>query len=232
MHGTLESLFTEHRKPVLDARAANRWLGHIALGLLVFTLFAFGLKVIATPEVMARYTPIVITHAASMLAWLGLLASQAYLVARGTFGLHRWLGRLSVSLVAVMTVSGAIISINIGAELGRPEVTIVNLFAFVTFLPLYLAALWFASKRRVHEHRLAMLIATLAFMTPAYARVVQVLGLADPVAIAVDVALTGLIAAGYDWAASGRLTKALVTMLGFSYALLSVMIGVLVVWFV
>jgi hypothetical protein len=231
MHGTLDYFFAAHRPPRLDARAANLWLGHIASGLLVFCIAAFALKAVATPQVQARYSPLVVTHALAMLAWFALLAGQAYLIANARFSLHRRLGAASALLVAVMSVSGAIISVNIGVELGRPEVTIVNLAAFVTFLPLYGAALWFAARRRMHEHRLAMLIASLAFMTPAYARVVQVLGLWDPVAIAAQVALTGLIACAYDWAASGRLTGALVGMLGFSYALLGVMIAVLAIWF-
>lgn len=232
MKAWLDYFFAEGRAPALGQREAHLWLGHIAGGLLIFSIFAFGLKAIADPQVQARYTPIVVVHAAAMLAWFALLATQAYLVASSRYGIHRRLGAVSLALVAVMSVTGGIISVNIGRELSRPEVTIVNLAAFVTFLPLYALALWFASKRRIHEHRLAMLIGTLAFMTPAYARIVQVVGLWDPVAIAVDVALTGLIAAGYDWAASGRLTRALIAMLGFSYALLFVMIAVLAIWFV
>ncbi|MGB3472905.1 MAG: hypothetical protein WBA51_18970 [Erythrobacter sp.] len=232
MHGKLDYFFATHRTPMLDGRAANVWLGHIALGLLVFTVFAFGLKAVTTPAVHARYTPIVVIHALSMIAWLMLLMTQAYLIGRGSLGLHRRLGQASITLVAVMSISGGIISVNIGEELGRPEVTVVNLFAFFTFLPLYAAALYFARRRDIQTHRLAMLIGTLAFMTPAYARVVQVLGLPDPVAIAVDVALTGAIAVGYDWAASGRITKALIWMLGFSYGLLAAMIAILVIWFI
>lgn len=234
MRATIQSLFTAGRAPMLRGQDANRWLGHIALGLLVFTLFAFGLKAIAHPQVQARYTALVITHALSMIAWLALLAGQAYLIARGSptmRSVHRRLGQASFALVAVMSISGGIISFNIGAELGRPEVTVVNLFAFITFLPLYGAALVFARRRAIHAHRLAMLIGTLAFMTPAYARVVQVLGLPDPLAIAVQVPITGAIALAYDWAVSGRITAPLMGMLGFSYALVAVMAGVLVVLF-
>ena len=70
----------------------------------------------------------------------------------------------------------------------------VNLGAFATFVPLYFAALHFARARDIAAHRQAMLIATLALMTPAYARVVQVLGLPDPVAIAVQPPITIAIA--------------------------------------
>ncbi len=231
MHANLDHPSARAQAPLPGARGANRWLGHIAITLLAFAIFAFTLKAVATPEVQARYSPIVIVHAGAMLAWFALLAAQAYLIAGRRFAIHRRLGVASISLVAVMTLTGAIISFNIGAELGRPEVTIVNLAAFAVFLPLYLAALRFAAKRRVHEHRLAMLIASLALMTPAYARVVQVLGLWDPLAIALDFALTGLIAAAYDLAVSGRFTRALVWMLGFGYAVRGAMIAVLAVWF-
>jgi hypothetical protein len=206
-------------------------MGKIALGLLGFTLFAFALKAIAHPQVQARYTPIVVFHAVSMIAWLGLLASQAFAAARFKLAAHRATGRASIALVGAMLVSGAVISWRIGQELGRPEVTVVNLAAFVTFIPLYFAALHFARQRDIAAHRQAMLIATLALMTPAYARVVQVLGLPDPVAIAVQVPITVLVSAGYDWVLHGRVTKPVLAMLGFSVGLVVVMSAVLAALF-
>ncbi len=206
-------------------------MGRIALGLLAFTLFAFTLKAIAHPQVQARYTPIVVFHAVSIVLWLGLLASQSFLAARFRLAAHRATGRASIALVGAMLVSGAAISWRIGLELGRPEVTVVNLAAFATFIPLYFAALHFARARDIAAHRQAMLIATLALMTPAYARVVQVLGLPDPVAIAVQPPITILIACGYDWAVHGRITRPVLAMLGFSAALVVVMSAVLAVLF-
>ena len=206
-------------------------MGNIALGLLGFTLFAFALKAIAHPEVQARYTPIVMFHALSMIAWLTLLATQAFAAARFKLAAHRATGRASIALVGAMLVSGAVISWRIGLELGRPEVTVVNLAAFATFIPLYFAALHFARRRDIAAHRQAMLIATLALMTPAYARVVQVLGLPDPVAIAMQVPITVLVSAGYDWVLHGRVTRPTLAMLGFSVGLVVVMVGVLAVWF-
>jgi hypothetical protein len=202
---------------------ANLLMGRIALGLLGFTLCAFALKAAAHPEVHARYTPLVVFHAVSMIAWLGLLASQSLLAARFRLAAHRATGRASIALVAAMLVSGGVISWRIGLELGRPEVTVVNLAAFMTFVPLYFLSLHYARARDIAAHRQAMLIATLALMTPAYARVVQVLGLPDPVAIAVQVPITVLISAGYDWALHGRVTKPVLAMLGFSVGLVAVM---------
>ncbi|TAD85123.1 MAG: hypothetical protein EAY70_00830 [Sphingomonadales bacterium] len=206
-------------------------MGNIALGLLGFTLFAFALKAIAHPEVQARYTPIVVFHAVSMIAWLTLLATQAFAAARFKLAAHRAAGRASMALVGAMLVSGSVISWRIGLELGRPEVTVVNLAAFATFIPLYFLALHYARRRDIAAHRQAMLIATLALMTPAYARVVQVLGLPDPVAIGVQVPITILIACGYDWVLHGRVTKPTLSMLGFSIGLVTVMCGVLAVLF-
>jgi len=212
-------------------RQSNLLLSRIAQALLGFTLLAFAAKAIADPAVQARYTPIVVLHAASMVAWLGLLASQAWLAAEHRLDLHRAFGRASMALVGAMAVSGAIISVNIGLELGRPEVTVVNLAAFVTFLPLYFTALFFARRRDMHAHRQAMLIGTLALMTPAYARVVQVAGLPDPVAIAAQVPITLAIALGYEWKVLGRVSKPVAGMLGFSLGVVAVMVGVLAVWF-
>jgi len=206
-------------------------MGNIALALLGFTLFAFGLKAIVHPEVQARYTPIVVFHAVSMIAWLTLLATQSFLAAHFKLAAHRATGRASIALVGAMLVSGGVISWRIGEELGRPEVTVVNLAAFATFIPLYFAALHFARRRDIAAHRQAMLIATLALMTPAYARMVQVLGLPDPVAIAVQVPITVLVSAGYDWVLHGRVTRPVLMMLGFSVGLVVVMSAVLAALF-
>jgi hypothetical protein len=218
------------RAPESHTRA-NLLMGRIALGLLGFTLFAFALKAIAHPQVQARYTPIVVFHAGSMIAWLILLASQSFLAAKYRLAAHRATGRASIALVGAMLVSGGVISWRIGQELGRPEVTVVNLAAFATFIPLYFLAIHFARRRDIAAHRQAMLIATLALMTPAYARVVQVLGLPDPVAIAVQVPITVVVSAGYDWVLHGRVTRPVLAMLGFSVGLVVVMSAVLAVLF-
>lgn len=218
------------RAPESHVRA-NLLMGNIALGLLGFTLFAFAAKAVAHPAVQARYTPLVVFHAVSMIAWLGLLASQSTLAARFKLAAHRATGRASIALVGAMLVSGSAISWRIGQELGRPEVTVVNLAAFVTFIPLYFTAIHFARRRDIAAHRQAMLIATLALMTPAYARVVQVLGLPDPVAIGVQVPITVLVSAGYDWVLHGRVTRPVLAMLGFSVGVVVVMSAVLAALF-
>jgi hypothetical protein len=233
-----EWLFDATRAASMSARQANRLLGRIAVALVVFTIAAFALKVIVQPERAARYTPLVVFHAGAMLAWMSLLGTQAYLAASGArtgegrMGLHRKLGNASITLVAAMLVSGAIISVNIGRELGRPEVTVVNIAAFVTFIPLYFAALHFARTRRMHEHRMSMLIGTLAFMTPVYARVTDVLGLPPQVSIGLQPPLTLAISSGYEWAVLGRFTRSSAAMLTYSIAVVMVMVGVLLVWFV
>lgn len=218
------------RAPESHVRA-NLLMGRIAAALLGFTLIAFALKAIIHPHVQARYTPLVVFHAATMLGWLSLLASQSLLAARFKLAAHRVMGRASVVLVAAMLASGGMISQAIGEELGRPEVTVVNLAAFVTFVPLYALGVRYARQRDLKAHRQAMLIATLALMTPAYARVVQVLGLPDPVAIGVQVPITIAIAAGYDWVLHGRVTRATLAMLGYSVAVVAVMVAVLAVCF-
>ncbi|MEL6737504.1 MAG: hypothetical protein AAFO28_01130 [Pseudomonadota bacterium] len=122
-----DHLFDTSRPAPMNAAQANRLLGHIAVALVVFTVTAFALKAVFIPSVQARYTPLVVFHAGTMLAWMSMLGSQAYLASTGRMNLHRRFGTTSLGLVAAMTVSGAIISINIGQELGRPEVTVVNL---------------------------------------------------------------------------------------------------------
>lgn len=212
-------------------RRANLLMSRIALALLVFTIIAFGMKAYFHPEVRVRYIPIVILHAGVMLTWLALLVIQPLLIVTKRIKWHRTLGAISLGLVGAMVASGAIIAVNIGRELGRPEVTVVNIAAFVTFLPLYFLAVNYARSKRVHEHRQAMLIATLALMTPAYARVVQVMELPDPVAIGVQVPITVVIACAYDWVVKGHITREVMWMLAFSVAVIFVMVAVLAIWF-
>ena len=108
----------------------------------------------------------------------------------------------------------------------------VNIAAFVTFIPLYFAAIHFARRNRMHAHRQAMLIGTLAFMTPVYARVTDVLGLPPQIAIGLQPPLTIAIALAYDWAALGRISREACAMLAFSVAVVLAMVGVLLVWFI
>ncbi|MEL6237707.1 MAG: hypothetical protein AAFQ90_03840 [Pseudomonadota bacterium] len=227
-----KALFDPSRPAPMSSHEANRLLGHIAVALVVFTVVAFGMKAVFIPSVQARYTPLVVFHAGAMLAWMSLLASQAYLASAGRLSLHKRFGAASLGLVAAMTVSGIIISVNLGQELGRTEVTVVNIAAFVTFIPLYFAAIHFARRRQMHAHRMAMLIGTLAFMTPVYARVTDVLGQPPQIAIGLQPPLTLAIAIGYDWAVQGRITRAALAMLGYSLAVIAVMVAVLLVWFV
>lgn len=228
----VRSAFDETRRAPMTARQANLLLSRIAFALVVFTIAAFALKVIVHPERAARYTVLVVFHAGAMLAWMIMLGSQAYLASAGRLNLHKRFGTVSLGLVAAMTISGAIISVNIGRELGRPEVTVVNIAAFVTFIPLYFAAIHFARRRNMHAHRMAMLIGTLAFMTPVYARVTDAIGLPPQVAIGLQPPLTIAIALGYEWAALGRVSRTGVAMLGFSLAVVAAMAGVLLIWFV
>lgn len=226
-----ESLDCRHMIAKIDNTCANRLMGRIALALLSFTIAAFVVKVSVHLEVQARYTPIVVFHAASMLAWLGLLVTQSFLAANEEIRVHRAIGRTSPFLVFAMLVSGVVISLNIGEELGRNEVTVVNIASFVTFVPLYGAAIWFAKRRHIHAHRQAMLIGTLALMTPAYARIVQVAGLPDPLAIVVQLPIAIAIACWLDWKVMGQITKPTLSMLGFSIAVIAAMAAVLVAFF-
>lgn len=214
-----------------DQIAANIRLRRIGNGLLLFSVVAFGAKSLFYPETLARFTPVVIFHAVVMLAWFALFANQASLAAWKRFSLHKSLGKVSAALVIAMVVSGVIISWNIGQELGRFEVTIVNVAAFVTFVPLYIAGIHFARQGNLHAHRQAMLIGTLALMTPAYARVVQVLGLPDPIAIGVQLPITILMALSFEWLTMRRLTPEVKVMLAYSVGVIAIMVAVLAVFF-
>jgi hypothetical protein len=196
---------------------------------LVFALVAFGGF---TPSYVAppagQFPPIVHLHAVLFFAWTILLIAQARL-AQSSLQTHRALGLAGISLATAMVftalaviVRGLGASVEAGTEAGSRTLSIVPVFAITSFAVFF--ALAVANVRRPESHKRFVVLATVALLPAAMARVLfrlfappdaALLGMAAPVAdvstmlnlIIVPALLADalLIAAiVYDWRTRGR----------------------------
>lgn len=212
----------------IDHQNANALLAKLALIILFVAVGAFALKAAIHTERLARYTPLVILHGATMTAWFTLFASQAHLAAKGTLAKHRAWGRWSWLVVVAMVVSGMTVSWNLSQEAERYDVLIGNTGIFLRFLPLYVAAIIYARAHKHAEHRQAMLIGSLALMGPAYGRVTDVLGLSNFFVIPFDVVITFAAAIWLDYTSHGRVAASTWWMLSYNLAALAAMVVIVV----
>lgn len=192
----------------------------MALGLLVFSVLAFGIKVIFDPERLVRYTPIVIVHGIVMLAWLGLFALQARLAVKGSLKGHKANGTASLLLVAVMLPLGLHLSWQLGQETGRMVVFAGNAINFLQFVPLYLASIIAASRQRFEIHKRLMLVASIALTGPAISRVVEVTDLPMPVTILIFLLAIIALPLAYDIKVRRRPHKA--SVIAICYVVLTI----------
>ncbi|MEO0419980.1 MAG: hypothetical protein AAF249_14035 [Pseudomonadota bacterium] len=204
----------------IDHHAGNALLFKLAIAIFIFSFAAFALNVIVDPDKLARYTPLVSVHGAIMMGWMALLASQARLAMTGKLSSHRAFGRWSPLLVVTMVTTGMTVSWNLSQEIGRYGVLVGNIGVFLTFLPLYIAAIVFARRHKPAEHRQAMLLATLSVLAPAYSRVTGALDLPLSAAMAMQVIATVGLSIWLDRASRGAVAKSTWWMLGFYFGMM------------
>ncbi len=165
-----------HEDRVVVRRAVDRrFQTWVAIGacVIVFAGFArtYYLKtVFGTPELpLLRHV-----HGLVMTLWFVLYVVQARLVAIRRVDLHRRLGvagALLAGLVVVLGTTTAIDAARRGSSPGPPPLVFLSipLFDMVVFGGLVGAALWF--RRRPDIHRRLMLLASVAILTAAIARI-------------------------------------------------------------
>jgi hypothetical protein len=161
--------------PIVRAGGERRvytWAAVIAL-LFMFAGFAptFYLKgVYGAPEL----SELKLMHGIVMTAWFTLFLVQARLVATGRISMHRQLGMAGLVvalLVVTMGVTTALASARAGfAPLGLSPLVflVMPLGEMVVFAGIFTAAI--AMRKRAAHHKRLMLVATLAMLTPAMAR--------------------------------------------------------------
>jgi hypothetical protein len=173
--------------------------------------------------------PVLHIHGLLFTAWPLFFLTQAWLAAQGRFRQHRALGVAGGVLALTMVITGVWVtgySINAQSALGYPEQA--RIFSIASFSKLVFfavcVAIALAYVRRPGIHKRMMVLATVALMQTALARIFFVLfapdgspqrpGLGEPPSLLVSVptsVVTDLILVAialYDWRAHGRLHPA------------------------
>ncbi len=172
-------------------RVRSRWREHrfftlmaVAAALTVFVGFA-PTYYLAGLTGARPVSPLVHVHALAYTCWVLLFVAQSSLVAAGRVDLHRRLGLAAAVLVPAMLVAGSLTAIDaarrgVTAPGGPPAVDFlsVTIGTLVVFAVLVGAGL--ANRRRPDTHRRLMLLATIALLTPAIARLRYYTGYSGP----------------------------------------------------
>jgi hypothetical protein len=146
-------------------------------------------------------------HGWSFFLFYLLFPLQALLIGRRKHTLHKILGRLSIVLVIVMTLTGILVltvRVEEAMRLGEPQVWLLygplflsNLVLFVAF---YAAAIWTVMKRRLEAHKRLIVVASAIGVGAGFARLTMVLSGGHPL-----------------WIPTGTLGCGLFIMIGIAY---------------
>jgi uncharacterized membrane protein YozB (DUF420 family) len=186
----------------------RRFFTGMALVCLLVVLVGFAPTYYLSPLLGTRPLSLLVhLHGAVFTLWTLLFLSQASLVAARRTDIHRRLGVAGGALAVIMLVVGYLTAIEAArhgvAPRGRPplEFLSVPLGTLLVFVILVGAGL--GNRRRSEIHKRWMLLASIALLPPAFARMLFIGSGGPPVAIG---GTTLLVAACmiYDRAAHGR----------------------------
>lgn len=155
--------------------AALSFWQKMAIGLSLFIVFAFGQFALRGFVDVGKAPPIMHVHGLVMLAWLGLLVTQALLAGRGDLSIHRRLGWASAAMVPLMVASmSALCFTALRLQIQPPFFTPAYFLATVhvgAALFALLVVLAITHRRQPDWHRRLMLGSTILLTDPALGRV-------------------------------------------------------------
>jgi hypothetical protein len=184
-------------------RPASDRVFFVRMGLLLLALIllGFGGRALTRGEETPPEASVLLPHIACIGAWYLLFVVQAWLIGQRRRGLHRMLGYASLPLsAALLWTSVLVMAANYRLKGDAPLVffNVLNLSQF--------AAMYGVAVLRVRDtalHKRLMLYASVAMMPPALVRIIQALGLPEPVTVLL---IVGLWVPGFrhDLATRGR----------------------------
>lgn len=170
--------------PAPGSRASTRgfYVG-MSLACAVIAVVGFSQRYFAPLAAGTFEAPAIVhVHAVITFGWVAFLMLQAALVATGRTALHRSLGLAGIALgtLLVFTAAQAAI-INAAAELADGDVPFPREFlAAPMSLAVLITGLFGCAIAYVHRpevHKRLMMTATFVILTPAFARILQLLGI-------------------------------------------------------
>lgn len=191
----------------------HRFFTGMAAATLLIALIGFGPTYYFRGFTDAQPLPTLVhLHGAAATSWLLLFLAQTSLVAAGRTDIHRRLGAaggavavLFVAIGYITAVEGARRGVTPNADLTPLQFLAVPLFTLLSFA--VLAGLGIGSRRRRETHRRLMLLATIAALVPAFARMRWLGPGGPPVAIA-GTSLLVITCMVWDRRAHGRIHPA------------------------
>ena len=196
-----------------NRRAERNFFSGMAVAILLVALVGFARSYylrsfFPVPASDRGLTPVIHVHGILFTGWLLLLLAQVRLVAARRVDLHRKLGMAGAALAAVLVVIGTLTAFQGVARGAAPIGIDPHRFVLVPLVDIMLFAVFFVlairARRDAQSHKRLMLLATLAMLPPAVARLVILFDLPPPVLIvAATLYLVPLVV--WDWKTRGRL---------------------------
>lgn len=186
---------------------AERFFLYIAVLMVALVVTGFAAAAFRLPEFVYPPPPFLILHGLIALGWYVLTATQAALIGRGRYDLHRTMGAASLVLAIAMVVTGylvirgAVLKPNFEiaglSPLGSTIFPTLDLLGFSLFY-----ALGIANRTNGAAHKRLMVLAGIVMLPPATARLGLAFGF-EPLAGVIALLLT-LAFMIYDWRTRGR----------------------------
>lgn len=159
------------------------------LGLIVCILLGFGGRALVQGEELAPDASVLLPHIACISGWYLLFALQAYWIASAPPGLarqkrrvlHKRVGYASLLLAAGLLVTGFPVTAANFRLKGDAPLVFFNVLNLTQFAVLFTWAVCRVKDPALHKR--LMLFASLAMMPPALVRMVQAVGLPEPVTV-------------------------------------------------
>lgn len=196
------------RRSASAAARRDPMLFVMALGILVFTVSAFGLVLLQQPGRLTRYTPLVSVHGTLMVGWYILFVVQSRLMLDRKHRAHRFLGLCSIALVIAMVGTGVVVAANFSQETGRRATFIADIGILFNFVSLYAVSVWAVIRGHFEAHKRLMLIASLSMIGPALSRALDVVAVSRMAATVVYPLILVALPLIYDRRTQGKLHKA------------------------
>lgn len=147
--------------------------GYYFIFLLILAVIGFWKSYFS--KILGEFDSYIHFHAVTMLLWMGMLITQAFLISRGKRSLHKIIGRFSYALVPVLVISLILLA---HSQITIHEYGITYSRLYILFLQLSLLAIFMIAyglaiiyRKSPSHHARYMISTSLTLIDPAVARI-------------------------------------------------------------